>query len=73
MLACPVSRRRGTFSFTRESPHPLPRSGKHAYAQRLQELGFGKFEPAVLDELVAKFKALADEKKVRIARVAQQR
>lgn len=40
-------------------------SGKAAFGQRLTELGL-TVPPAALDALVVKFKALADEKKVRL-------
>ena len=38
-------------------------SGRHAYQQRLRELGFPNIEGKQLDALVDKFKSLADEKK----------
>jgi 2-isopropylmalate synthase len=39
-------------------------SGRHAYQQRLKELGFTSISGTELEQLVDKFKALADEKKV---------
>lgn len=39
-------------------------SGRHAYSKRLEELGYKDLPAEKLDELVQKFKKLADEKKV---------
>jgi 2-isopropylmalate synthase len=39
-------------------------SGRHAFAQRLKDLGFTNIDARQLTSLVDKFKALADEKKV---------
>jgi 2-isopropylmalate synthase len=39
-------------------------SGRHAFAQRLKELGFENFDAKELDSLVEQFKQLADSKKV---------
>lgn len=39
-------------------------SGRHAYSKRLEELGYKDLSSAKLDDLVQKFKKLADEKKV---------
>lgn len=39
-------------------------SGRHAFKKRLETLGYGDLTDQRLDELVSKFKILADEKKV---------
>lgn len=39
-------------------------SGKHAYRQRLNELGYNDLKPDQIEKLVDEFKKLADEKRV---------
>lgn len=39
-------------------------SGRHAFAERLKELGYGELSQETIDEAFARFKDLADKKKV---------
>ena len=38
-------------------------SGKHAYHERLKQLGYTNLDPETVEDLVAQFKAVADVKK----------